>query len=382
MKSTWRPFLSCLLLVIAGWLATGHTCSATTVNLYPAVGVTTWPTSTFRWKDIATNLYAASYQTTYVYDDAQVTLNYDAVGSTFSGHLSAVNLKPNFAYQMKIVGKPTALWGAEGDDETNERIGYIGRWWRYQPDPGNSNDAEYEAHHDDPDYIFEGYLLFDFFVTNPIGNAEKDFAVDSSYHVLWWEHQRQPGTCDSPILWSTVLGYASHPAYDFDVGPTDVGVYAEIERQCTGTTTMPLGIYNCRFVLTEESFHQTGEGDGYWASALAYDTIQFEIVDLTSVNPPLDHSSLLVEPLQPNPFVDKTILRFALAEPEPVQFSIYDLSGRLVRRLTVGIGGTGAHQLAWDGRDLDGRRVAAGIYLYRIHTPGGFEQLGKVVLLK
>ena len=54
-----------------------------------------------------------------------------------------------------------------------------------------------------------------------------------------------------------------------NVGPTDIGVFAEIERLCYGTTTMPLGRYNCRLLLSEESFHQSGDGNGYWASAMS-----------------------------------------------------------------------------------------------------------------
>ena len=62
----------------------------------------------------------------YTYADASVTLTYQAgPGTTFEAHLSAADLKPNFAYQVKLVGKPTGLWGEDGDDLANENIGYI-----------------------------------------------------------------------------------------------------------------------------------------------------------------------------------------------------------------------------------------------------------------
>ncbi len=160
------------------------------------------------------------------------------------------------------MGKPEGVWGADGDDATNERIGYAGRWWRMTPNPVNSSDSDYEAHRGDPDYIYEGYLLFDFFVTGSLGSADAGFATESSYYVLWWEHQRARGPCDSPARWSTVVGYAGDSAYDEDIGPVDIGVYAEIERLCEGETTLPAGTYNCRFILTEESFHQSGVVSG------------------------------------------------------------------------------------------------------------------------
>ncbi len=233
--------------------------SPASIELVPAIDVTTWPDAPFRWRDIATNGYAPSYQDAYTYGDASITVTFDSeADSSFAGHLSATNLKPNFAYQMKLAGKPSGLWGPAGDDSTNERIGYAGRWWRVQPNPGNSNDADYEAHHDDPAYIYEGYLLFDFFLTDRFGNAEVDFATESSFHVLWWEHQRTPQACDSPVKWRTVTGEEGDDAYAMDLVPTDIGVYAEIERLCYGETRLPPGLYNCRFVLTEESFHQSG----------------------------------------------------------------------------------------------------------------------------
>ena len=54
------------------------------------------------------NSYAQTYVDTYTYDDAAVTVTYETGEPTFTGHLSATNLKPNFAYQLKIVGKPRA----------------------------------------------------------------------------------------------------------------------------------------------------------------------------------------------------------------------------------------------------------------------------------
>jgi hypothetical protein len=299
-----KPVIFCMMfLLISSGLISRGVGAETTVDHIFGSGVTPRSTANFRWKDIATNTYAQSYKDSYEYALAQVEFSYDPTAdSTLRGHLSATNLKPNFAYQMKLSGKPTAIWGMAGDDLTNERIGYLGRWWRHQPNPGNSNDADYEANHDQPGYIFEGYLIFDFFVTDSTGCAEVDFAIDSSYHVLWWEHQRIPGSCDSPVLWSTVIGHADHPAYEEDVGPTSVGVYAEIERNCTGTTTMSLGQYNCCFSLTEESFHQNGEDEGNWQSILIDDNVQFEIADVAGTDSRGVSSLLNTEPLAPNPF--------------------------------------------------------------------------------
>jgi len=374
--------LSCMLIIGSAAFVLGGPCPEVTEQLGDAPNVTTWPPAPYRWRDIATNLYAQTYQDTYHYDDAVVTVTYTPCESlTFAGHLSAVNLKPNFAYQIKLVGKPTGLWGAEGDDATNEMIGFTGRWWRTQPNTGNSSDADYNANHDNPDYIFEGYLVLDFFLTNPDGTAEVDFAVDSSFHVLFWEDQRTPGVCDSPVKYATVNGSASDPAYDTNVGPAEIGVYAEIERLCTGTTTMPLGTYNCRFLLSEESFHATGEGDGYWASAMSYDYLQFEVVSSLS-NVPDQHMAARLGQIHPNPFNPLTTIRYELEKPAVVSIEVFDAAGALVRRLITGAQmPAGNHTVDWQGRHDDGRSMAAGVYLVRMRA-GGIDQTKAVTLLK
>lgn len=373
-----RRFTVCLLFVATFVVMASHgSCPATTVELVPC------DASNYRWRDIAANLYAASYQDDYTYQDAGVTVTFEyCLDSTFTGHLAASNLKPNFAYQLKLVGKPEAVWGSDGDDETNERIGYAGRWWRMTPNPGNSNDEDYEAHKDDPEYIYEGYLLFDFFITERLGTAAVDFASESSYHVLWWEHQRTSGPCDSPTRWHTVIGYATDPAYDGDVGPTDIGVYGEIERLCFGETALPAGSYNCRLALTEESFHQTGEGEGAWATVMVCDTMAFEMGSPARIGPAAVCSPAVVSPMYPNPFRDRSTVVLRLTKPGAVSVSLYDIGGRLVRCLRVESVPAGEHDLGWDGRDADGNRVTEGVYIYRVEVRDRKVASGKVVLIE
>ena len=192
-------------------------------HLDPIGDVTTWPDTPYRWKDILDHIYAQTYQDTFAYDLPRVTVAHDPYGQTFSGRLTGFGLKPNFAYQMKLVGKPTGLWDEAGDDQSNEYIGYEGRWWREQPDPGNSDDADYEAHKDDSTYIFVGYLLFDYFVTDEYGHGTKDFSLNSSYHVLWNTvlNARPPGPNDSPISDHLVRNAGYNPAYDMAYTPAE-----------------------------------------------------------------------------------------------------------------------------------------------------------------
>ena len=78
------------------------------------------------------------------------------------------------------------------------------------------------------------------------------------------------------------------------------------------------------------------------------------------------------QPLQvvpaPNPSAGSVALNFHLPETEVVDIGVYDVTGRLVRRLLHSVEPQGPGRLIWDGRDSKGQPVSAGIYLARIST--------------
>jgi flagellar hook assembly protein FlgD len=64
-----------------------------------------------------------------------------------------------------------------------------------------------------------------------------------------------------------------------------------------------------------------------------------------------------------------------------VAVSIYDVAGQRVRTLHSGTLGTGETSVRWDGRDDDGRKVAAGVYWVRA-TDGIRERAAKLVRMR
>ena len=83
---------------------------------------------------------------------------------------------------------------------------------------------------------------------------------------------------------------------------------------------------------------------------------------------------------QPNPFGSATNIQFRLERAGLGDLSVFDLSGRLVRRLASGWLEAGPHALRWDGRDDAGRRAEPGVYFYRL-TAGGFLGSRQMVML-
>ncbi len=68
----------------------------------------------------------------------------------------------------------------------------------------------------------------------------------------------------------------------------------------------------------------------------------------------------------PNPFNPSTTITFQLPERTQVRLVVYNLLGQEVRTLVQGVRPAGRHRVRWDGRDNQGHRVAAGVYLYRL----------------
>jgi serine protease AprX len=106
----------------------------------------------------------------------------------------------------------------------------------------------------------------------------------------------------------------------------------------------------------------------------------------------------------PNPFPNarvglfRTCIWFDVAQGGAVQLGVFDLRGRLVRRLAPGpavpadlvpghygrppgdVPGSCDPRFAWDGRDETGAFVRPGVYLYRLTAPG-FQDAKRIVFL-
>jgi hypothetical protein len=271
--------------------------SGTTIYLEDLDSGLTSPAGMYRWLDVANQPYSTSYRTSYNYTQATVSVTYNTQGSTLTGTLQAVNLKPNFAYQLKLVGTPGT--------SSNEQIGLAGRWWQEEwngtawtdgqnlNDKGdgsspNPNDLLYFSRRDITDttsptglrYKFTGYLLFDYFITNEQGDATALFETGICYHVLWKTTQRAHTGDDGPIRTTTFTVTTSSPFYDTNYPEQTIDLFGEWERLPIGDALLTPGDYTAQLILTEESFHgDGGQYAGNWAGAMS-GIVQFNIEGL------------------------------------------------------------------------------------------------------
>jgi hypothetical protein len=86
-------------------------------------------------------------------------------------------------------------------------------------------------------------------------------------------------------------------------------------------------------------------------------------------------------PNRPNPFMNRTEIRYDLPERSQVHLAVYDATGRFVRELLGGeYSNPGRHVAYWDGRTTAGKSAAPGIYFCRF-TAGPYTETQRVVLL-
>ncbi len=100
-------------------------------------------------------------------------------------------------------------------------------------------------------------------------------------------------------------------------------------------------------------------------------------------DPAVPASGLALEQNRPNPFNPTTEIGFFIPDGAVggVQLTVYGVDGSLVRRLVNATREPGPGVAVWDGLDDRGRRVASGVYVYRL-TAGGETLTRKMVLLK
>jgi hypothetical protein len=83
----------------------------------------------------------------------------------------------------------------------------------------------------------------------------------------------------------------------------------------------------------------------------------------------------------PNPFNPFTRITYSVPSSQRIVLTVYDLSGRLVRRLVDATSSAGEHSVTWDGYDESGGRVASGVYSIQLQA-GASTRTKRVVLLK
>jgi hypothetical protein len=224
-----------------------------------------------------------------------------------------------------------------------------------------------------------------------------------------WENPSPPPV-PAPIMFSKVgIAHPSSPVLELDgmVTREDTGeaindLSVTVRHFSTGasmTDTTSDGIFSITFVYLGDQLAHVGdilEISAYNSTgSFRLDPIRHVVTEsdielgrislgnlVASVIP--NHSELLAN--FPNPFNPETWIPFKLKEASDTSITIYDVHGRVVRKLDLGYIPAGIYQTKaksayWDGTNDMGERVASGIYFYHLKADK-FSASRKMVILK
>jgi hypothetical protein len=83
----------------------------------------------------------------------------------------------------------------------------------------------------------------------------------------------------------------------------------------------------------------------------------------------------------PNPFNPSTVLQYQVPAATHVEISIYNIVGAKVATLVNDVKEPGYYNVTWNGTGANGRTVASGVYIYRMHA-GDYVSTMRMLLVK
>lgn len=176
----------------------------------------------------------------------------------------------------------------------------------------------------------------------------------------------------------------------FDVLPSEIGLY--VDGECKGAVKVE-GDYTdlCAYLDKYEVINPEDCELVFYFDTKAVDNVkqrcrldsndmklmsefgirhyEIAIKAETELNPIISKNAL--SPNYPNPFNPQTTISYEIASDGIVKLDIFNLKGQLVKTLVNENKVCGPHKVVWNGTDKYGRKVASGLYQYRLTTKEG-----------
>jgi len=106
------------------------------------------------------------------------------------------------------------------------------------------------------------------------------------------------------------------------------------------------------------------ELETYAAAAVARFNIMTDVEDSENLLP----ADFALHQNYPNPFNPATVISFDIERSTEVELSVFNALGRKIKTLFDEYAAAGSYDVVWDGTDSNGRKVASGVYFYRLKT--------------
>jgi aminopeptidase N len=172
---------------------------------------------------------------------------------------------------------------------------------------------------------------------------------------------------DTQLLYKVVSGYTPNRGIGFIRQPVEGGTHRPDGGRFIFLSGRPYRWNHANLAANVETMLLNYFGE--YAAPVAVD------------GPPAPPARLELALARPNPFDASTALRFSLPRAGAVRIEVLDPQGRRVRGLYAGSLDAGPHDVAWNGLDEQGNRVAMGIYWVRV-AAGAESATRKVVRIR
>ncbi len=184
--------------------------------------------------------------------------------------------------------------------------------------------------------------------------------VEGANVVLEWDKNPESDIANYAVYCDTIGGFT----------PSELNFVALVSGS-DSTTTLDLPADSSYYVVS--AVDTGGYAGGYSAAA--------SISPATGIGDRVTRYEYKLGQNVPNPFNPVTTIAYQLPARTNVELNVYDVNGRLVRRLVSQSQGAGSYSITWAGKNDYGEPVASGVYFYRLNT-GSFVKTRKMVLLK
>jgi len=94
--------------------------------------------------------------------------------------------------------------------------------------------------------------------------------------------------------------------------------------------------------------------------------LEEQIISLLSTDAEVIPDKFIIKQNFPNPFNPKTTISFEIPLESLVSLTIYDIQGKVVRKLVHRSRLVGSQNMVWDATNDKGLAVSAGMYFYRL----------------
>ncbi len=231
-----------------------------------------------------------------------------------------------------------------------------------------------------------------------IGNSR-----NNGYPYLNWQYPEDPATLPVELSTFTVQYLNNTPTlYWTTQSETDNlgwNVYRNVEEDFSSAQKITNGLIPGSGTTTEPSYYNFNDNDEtleigttywYWLESidLGGETHYSNSRSITIPTPgeePYNNEPPVVYILNtaPNPMNSSTYFNFTLDKSVEATISIYNIKGELVRTLPkVWADAEAEATVYWNGKDENGNRLQAGVYLYKLLVNGKTYKTNKLILMR